>query len=301
MDNAAVEGLAAGYDVLYEPTLVDHPQQLLTAVRSARALIIRNRTEVRGTLLDAAKRLEVIGRLGVGLDNIDVDTCKARGIVVVRASGANVLSVAEYVITGVLLLLRGAYMATADVLAGAWPRTKLIGHEVSGKTLGLIGFGAIARDVAARASCLGMRVIAYDPFVAANDAIWSRLSVSRLELRDVLRESDTVSLHVPLTAETRNLIDRAALDAMKPGAMLINAARGGVVDERALAEALRAGQLAGAMLDVFENEPLPADSCLSAVPNLILTPHIAGVTEESNVRVSAMVAADVRRILEQDR
>lgn len=299
MGEAAVAELAAGYDVLYDPDLVEHRDQLLAAVASASALIVRNRTQVRSALLDAAVRLRVIGRLGVGLDNIDMETCDARGIKVVCATDANTASVSEYVIAGIFLLLRGVYLATDEVLAGNWPRTKLIGHEASGKTLGLIGFGAIARAVATRAASLGMRVIAHDPFIQENDPIWCKLSVSPRSLHDVLAESDAISLHVPLNANTRNLIDREGLRAMKPGAMLINAARGGVIDERALIEALRSGRLKGAMLDVFESEPLPADSHLIGVPNLILTPHIAGITEESNERVSGMVAASVRRVLEE--
>jgi (S)-sulfolactate dehydrogenase len=299
MDEAAVATLARDYGLLYDPALVERPAELLAAARSARALIVRNRTQVRGELLAAAARLEVIGRLGVGLDNIDMPACAARGIEVVRANLANAVSVAEYVIAGILMLLRaGAYHATPEVLAGKWPRTKLVGHDVNAKTLGLVGFGAIAREVATRAGALGMRVIAHDPFIDDNDAAWKALTVARrATLESLLRESDVVSLHVPLTAETRNLIDRAALASMKAGAVVINAARGGVLDERALADALRAGKLAGAMLDVFATEPLPAGSPLQNARNLILTPHIAGVTEESNARVGKMVAEGVGRVL----
>ncbi|MFQ6024614.1 MAG: hydroxyacid dehydrogenase [Acidiferrobacterales bacterium] len=299
MDKRAVAELADRYDVLYEPEPVERPEELLAAVRAARALIVRNRTQVRGELLDAGASLRVIGRLGVGLDNIDMRACDARGIKVVCATNANVMSVAEYVIVGIFLLLRRAYLSTSKVLAGEWPRTKLIGHEISGKTLGLVGFGTIARAVAERATALGMHVIAHDPFVEASDSIWHKLSVSPRDLKDVLTESDAVSLHVPLSADTQHLINADGLKSMKRGAVLINASRGGVVDEHALVEALCSGGLKGAMLDVFEDEPLPPDSHLVDVPNLILTPHIAGVTEESNERVSAMVAANVRRILEK--
>lgn len=299
MDEAAVRDLAANYDVLYDPTLVERPDELVATVGTALALIVRNRTQVRGDLLDAAAHLEVVGRLGVGLDNIDMDLCQARGIAVVRAEGANVMSVTEYVLAGILLLLRRAFVATAEVLAGEWPRTRLLGHEVEGKTLGLVGFGAIARAISPRARALGMYVVAYDPFVAADDPAWSRLAVTRCTLTELLRTADAVSLHVPLSDKTRYLIDAEALAQMKAGAVLINSARGGVVDEQALAASLRAGHLAGAMLDVFETEPLPADSHWVGVPNVILTPHIAGVTAESNVRVSAKVAAAVRQALEE--
>jgi (S)-sulfolactate dehydrogenase len=299
MDQPAVDALAASYDVLYDPQLVEHPDELLLKVQTALALIVRNRTQVRGDLLDAAAHLEVIGRLGVGLDNIDTEVCRVRGIKVVRAEGANVISVTEYVIAGVLLLLRGAFLATSAVLAGEWPRTQLIGREVEGKTLGLVGFGAIAREVALRARALGLHVVAYDPFVGASDPVWKRLGVTPRTLAELLRSSDVVSLHVPLTDKTRKLLDAEAIRQMKRGAVLINSARGGVLDEPALVASLRAGHLAGAMLDVFENEPLSANSAFAGAPNLILTPHIAGVTEESNVRVSAIVAAAVRRALEE--
>ena len=299
MDETAVEDLAATYDVLYDPTLVERPEELLATVGTALALIVRNRTQVRGDLLDAAAHLEVVGRLGVGLDNIDTEVCQTRGIKVLRADGANVLSVAEYVLAGLLLLLRRAFLATAAVLAGEWPRTRLLGHEVAGKTLGLVGFGAIAREIAPRARALGMRVIAYDPFVARDDPAWNRLAVTPCALNALLRAADAVSVHVPLNDATRCLINAEALAEMKPSAILINSARGGVVDEQALAASLRAGHLAGALLDVFETEPLPANSHWVGVPNVVLTPHIAGVTAESNVRVSAMVAAAVRQALEE--
>lgn len=299
MDEAAVRVLAANYDVLYEPTLVERPDELVTTVSTALALIVRNRTQVRGDLLDAAAHLEVVGRLGVGLDNIDLDVCQARGITVVHAGGANVMSVTEYVLAAVLLLLRRAFLATSEVLAGEWPRTRLLGHEVEGKTLGLVGFGAIAREIAPRARALGMQVVAHDPFVPTDDPAWTRLAVACCTLTEVLRTADAVSLHVPLNEETRHLIDAEALAQMKSGAVLINSARGGVVDEQALAASLRSGHLAGAMLDVFETEPLPTGSHWVGVPNVILTPHIAGVTVESNVRVSAKVAAAVRQVLEE--
>jgi (S)-sulfolactate dehydrogenase len=293
MDEAALEAARSVYDVLYEPGLVDDPEKLLAEIAPAKALIVRNRTQVRGALLEAATNLKVVGRLGVGLDNIDMDACAARGIAVHPASGANDLSVAEYVITSAMVLLRGAYLSTSDVVAGDWPRGRLMGREISSKTLGLVGYGAIARETATRASALGMKIIGFDPFLDADDPRWG--AAEKVSLEELLSRADVVSLHVPLSDQTRNLIDEAALNAMKPDAILINAARGGVVDEAALATALKSGHLGGAALDVFDTEPLSkqAGEKFSGIANLILTPHIAGVTDESNIRVSQVTVANV--------
>ena len=301
MDEAAIAAELAGLDVVYDPGLVDRPEDLAAAAARADALIVRNRTQVRGALLDAARDLTVVGRLGVGLDNIDLPACRARGIAVYPATGANDGAVAEYVIASALLLLRGAYGATARVAAGTWPRNALMGREIAGQRLGLVGFGAIARETARRAAALGMAVAAHDPFVAADDPAWNPATgpVQSRALDALIAGSDVLSLHVPLTDRTRGLIDAAALARMPKGAILINAARGGVVDEAAVARALRSGHLGGAALDVFDREPLDAaaGAVFADVPNLILTPHIAGVTQESNVRVSAVTAQAVRRHL----
>jgi (S)-sulfolactate dehydrogenase len=297
MDEEAVRGLAKDFEVLYEPDLPDRLPDLLQLVADCRGLIVRNRTQVRAALLDAAARLRVVGRLGVGLDNIDLDACAARSIPVIPATGANEPTVAEYVIAAIILLLRGStFHCTPEVLAGGWPRMACRGRDAMGRRLGLVGFGRIAREVAGRASALNMRVAAYDPYVSAGDEAWSR-GVERAELGRLLADSDVVSVHVPLTPETRHLLGADALARMKPGALLVNAARGGIVDEHALADALRSGRLGGAVLDVFESEPLPAGSHLVGVPNLVLTPHVAGYTEEANRRQGEIIATGVRRIL----
>jgi (S)-sulfolactate dehydrogenase len=297
MDEAAIREGLAGLDVLYDPGLVDRAEELKAALGSARALIVRNRTQVRGSLLEAAPGLKAVGRLGVGLDNIDLDACKARDIAVLPASGANDVSVAEYVICTAMLLLRGAYRASEQMLAGDWPRNALIGRETAGRVMGLVGFGSIAREVAKRAAGLGTRVLAFDPYT--EDKEFAELGVDRRELTSLLSESDVVSLHVPLTAETRGLFGSDVIGRMRPGAVLINTARGGIVDEAALAEALRQGRLGGAALDVFAEEPLKqaAAAAFQGVPNLVLTPHIAGVTEESNVRVSWVTVENVKKAL----
>lgn len=298
MDEKAVATLAADFDVHYDAALVDKPEAIAALAAEARALIVRNRTRVSADLLAAAPRLRCVGRLGVGLDNIDLAACRERDIEVLPATGANDAAVAEYVITGALMLLRGAYLSSGRVAAGEWPRQELSGREAGGKTLGLVGFGGIARQTARRARALGLSVIAHDPYVRPDDSAWGDLAERCGELDVLLAGSDVVSLHVPLTETTRHLVDARALELMRDNAVLINAARGGVVDEAALADALRQGRLAGALLDVFEDEPLAAGSVLAGVPNLVLTPHIAGVTRESNVRVSNVTADNVRAVLE---
>ena len=290
MDAPAVEKLRAAFDVDYRPKLVDDPAGLAAGVAEADAWIVRNRTQVRGAALAAAKRVRVVGRLGVGLDNIDTEACAARGIEVIPATGANAESVAEYVVTAALLLLRGAYFSTRAVEAGTWPRQTLSqGREASGKAMGIVGYGSIGRLTAQKALALGMRVVTHDPLVA--DTPHAR------PLEALLAESDVVSLHVPLTEATRGLLDARRLGLMKRDAILVNTARGGIVDEAAVATMLREGRLGGAALDVFEDEPLAAGSPLAGAPRLLLTPHIAGVTVESNERVSALIADRVAAFL----
>jgi len=293
MDAPAVARLAAAHEVVHDATLVDDLARLVALAPAADALIVRNRTQVRGELLAALARCRVLGRLGVGLDNIDLPGCAARGIQVIPATGANAQSVAEYVVATAMLLLRGAYQATAEVAAGHWPRNALAnGREIGGKTLGLVGYGSIGRLTGQLGQALGMRVIAHDAALPPADA-----TVPMRSLDALLAEADVVSLHVPLSDGTRHLLDAARLAAMKPGAVLINTARGGVVDEAALAQALRTGRIAGAALDVFEAEPLPSGSPLAGCPNLLLTPHIAGVTAEANERVSSLIATRVLEAL----
>ncbi|MFQ5565528.1 MAG: NAD(P)-dependent oxidoreductase [Paracoccaceae bacterium] len=298
MDAAAVSLLAGRFRIHYDPELAEKPRLLAGFAAEARALVVRNRTQVRGPLLEGAEKLACVGRLGVGLDNIDTEACAARGIAVYPATGANDVAVAEYVVAAVLMLLRRAYGASAEVVAGDWPRERLIGREAAGKVLGLVGFGAIARETARRAAALGMEVVAHDPFVEADDPAWEL--AKSLTLNEVLMRSDALSLHVPLSPATRHLIGPEQVALIKPGAVLVNAARGGVLDQAALVEGLRGGVLSGAALDVFETEPLTAAAAarFEGLSNVILTPHIAGLTEESNVRVSQLVAEQVIAHLE---
>jgi len=294
MDEAAVETLRGTFEVTYQPSLEQTQDKIPAMMGDVTALIVRNNTKVTAQILEAAPCLTCVGRLGVGLDNIDLDACKSRNVTVYPATGANNLSVAEYVITSAMVLLRNAYLSKDKMLNGEWPRGRCAGREISGKTLGLIGYGAIAQHTAQMGRAMGMKIAAYDPYLPPEDDAWQQ--VTRLELDALLATCDVASLHIPLSEQTRHLIDGERLALMKADAILINAARGGVVDEIALGEALSTGKLGGAAIDVFESEPLTAKAAerFSALNNVLLTPHIGGVTVESNQRVSALIADKVR-------
>ena len=300
MDDDAVAALTKAFgegNVSYDATLVDKPDALAALAADCDALIVRNRTQVRGALLDACKRARVIGRLGVGLDNIDVPACEARGMKVIPATGANALAVAEYVIATAMMLRRASYLSTADVVAGKWPRNALsAGRETAGSTLGLIGYGSIGQMTGALARGLGMKVVAYDPALPEGHTAWSG-AAQRVDLATLIATADVISLHVPLVDATRNMFNAERIRAMKSCAILINTARGGIIDQAALAAALKSGHLGGAAIDVFATEPLPASEAFAGCPNLILTPHIAGVSFEANVRVSSMIADAVIKAL----
>ena len=298
MDERAVARLQAAHDVLYDPRLVDDAPRLASEAARADVIIVRNRTQVRGALLAALARCTVVGRLGVGLDNIDVPACEARGMRVIPATGANALSVAEYVIGTAMQLLRGAYASTLAVAGGQWPRNALSnGREMAGKTLGLIGFGSIGQLTATMGRALGMQVVAFDAMMDDDHPAFAQVGARFAGLDELVTVSDVVSLHVPLVDSTRGLFGAARIAAMKPGAVLINTARGGIIDEPALAAALRSGALGGAAIDVFGSEPLPASPHFEGCPHLILTPHIAGVTAEANERVSFLIADKVLEAL----
>lgn len=301
MDEASVDVLRETFDVVYDKDFLQKPQELIAAVAGCKALIVRNKTQVRGELLEGALNLRVVGRLGVGLDNIDTVSCKARDIAVIPATGANSVSVAEYVLASLLMLARECYHDSAAVAAGQWPRERMVGGEIFGKTLGLVGFGDIAREVAVRTKACGMTLVGYDPFLPDSHPVWAEYGVRPLSLDALLAESHAVSLHIPLTDDTRLLFNAQHLRAMRSGAVLVNTARGGIVDEDALAAALEDGHLGGAALDVFSAEPLAAGTALGKAPRCILTAHIGGVTRESNVRVSSLVAEKVAKALQEGR
>lgn len=299
MEPTSIERLKSRFSVHYEPELYKDVQQFTATIPDYRAMIVRNGTQVRGAALDAAKQLRVVGRLGVGLDNIDLETCAARGITVIPATGANAISVAELAIGAMIVLVRGAFYATDQLRAGEWPRLQMTGREIYGKTLGIVGFGHVGCAVAERAGPMGMTMLASDPYVPESDPRWARLGVAKASLGRVLAESDILSLHVPLSDETRDMIDAAALAKLKPGATVVNMARGAIVNEQALADALVSGHVANAAVDVFDKEPFDPASPLAKAPNLILTPHLGAMTVESNLRVSAMIVDEISAHLDR--
>ncbi len=297
MDEGPVKDLKAGYDVHWDTTLCDRPEDLKALLGDAVALIVRNRTKVGNDILEAGPKLKVLGRLGVGLDNIDVPACERHGVKVCPATGSNNVSVAEYAICAMMMLLRGSFYAKEDILAGKWPRNENVGLEARGRTLGLLGFGMIGQSAARMARGLEMEVIAHDPHLPGGAPGWEL--AQSVALDDLLVRSDILSVHVPLLPETRGIIDAAAMGRMKKGSFLINTARGGIIEEDDLITALKSGQIGGAALDVFADEPLTQEAAakFADVPNLIMTPHISGVTEESSGAISTITVANVLREL----
>ena len=283
------------HEIIYDPQLVNDQKGLLAVAHDADAIIVRRLTQVKGKLLDSMINCKVVGRLGVGLDNIDVLTCHARGIEVIPAIGANARSVAEYVIATSMMLMRTAYLSTHEVINGQWPKERIDqGKEVLGSVLGIVGFGSIGQITADLALKMGFRVVANTYRKSLSDQpIIDGLTYATLE--ELITISDVVSLHLPYTAESKNLFNKSTIAKMKPGAVLINTARGGIVDDDALIDAILRGHLSGAAIDVFENEPLANSQKYNNVPNLILTPHIAGITQQSEKRVNQLV---VERVLE---
>lgn len=265
------------------------------ALPRAHGLIVRSATKVHREMIDAACVLRVVGRAGVGVDNIDLDAATERGVAVLNAPAGNTVSAAELTLALILSMVRRVAEADASMRAGEWARSRFKGVELRGRTLGLVGAGRIGGEVAKRCRAFGMSVVAYDPYLTDERA--AELRAERVEFEAVLERADVLSMHVPLTDATRNMIDAAALARMKKGAFLVNVARGGVVDEAALAAALEAGHLAGAALDVFGNEPLEDDSPLRGAPNLVITPHLGASTKEAQELVATEISEAVRAAL----
>jgi len=269
--------------------------EFAAALAAADALIVRSATKVTAELIGIGTQLRAIGRAGVGVDNVDVAAASERGVAVFNAPGGNTIAAAELTVALLIAVARKIPAAEASLRGGKWDRAGFKGVELLGKTLGLIGAGRIGGEVALRCQAFGMGVVVYDPYLSEERA--DELGVQLVTLGEVLDLGDFISIHVPLTEETRGICGADALERMKPTAFVVNASRGGVVDEVALAAALHKGHIAGAALDVFEEEPLPVDSPLREAPNLVLTPHLGASTAEAQEGVATEVAEKIRTLL----
>ncbi|MEP6809195.1 MAG: phosphoglycerate dehydrogenase, partial [Chthoniobacterales bacterium] len=270
--------------------------ELIKIIPEFSGLVVRSETKVTAAVLQAATNLRVVGRAGVGVDNVDVETATRRGVIVMNAPGGNTVSTAEHAFSLLLCAARKLPQADAMVRSGKWGRKELQGVELHNKTLGIIGMGRIGSELSRRAIAFGMRVLAFDPYLSATRA--RALQVELVdELVDLLKDADFITLHTPLTPETHHLLDATRLSQTRRGVRIINCARGGLIDEAALTDALHSGQVAAAALDVFENEPLPLDSALRNAPNLVLTPHLGASTAEAQESVGIEIAQSIRSAL----
>jgi D-3-phosphoglycerate dehydrogenase len=296
-DTLAEEGIevfrkAEGMEVDVETNL--SPEELKAVIPEYDAIAIRSATRLTADIIEAAERLKVIGRAGIGVDNVDIEAATRKGIVVMNTPEGNTITTAEHTISLMLSMARRIPQATASVKAGKWEKKKFMGTEVFNKTLGIIGMGRIGRIVADRAKGLHMNVIAYDPYLSQE--VITRLGVEMVTLDELLARSDFITIHTPKTKDTVNLINKKAFEKMKKGVYLINCARGGIVNERDLYEAIVSGKVAGAALDVFENEP-PGDNPLLGLEQVICTPHLGASTEEAQVNVAVAVAEQIVEFL----
>ncbi len=271
------------------------PDTLKQAIADYQALIVRSATKVTKDIIEAASKLKVIGRAGVGLDNVDLEAATQKGIIVMNTPSGNTISTAEHTMSMILALSRNIAQANASTKKGEWKRSKFMGVELYGKALGVVGFGKIGKEVAKRALSFGMKVLAYDPFLSRQVA--EDLGIEVVELSELFKSADYITVHTPLTEETKHMISDKQIALMKKGVRLINCARGGIIDEAALAKAVKEGKVAGAAIDVFEKEPVPADSELLKTDNIVVTPHLGASTEEAQVNVAVEVAEIVRDAL----
>jgi len=285
-----------GVDILKQAAEVDvrtglPKEDLIACIGDYDGLVVRSATKVTADVIAAADKLRIIGRAGVGVDNIDVPAATQRGILVVNSPEGNTIAAAELTMAHLLSLSRNIPAADASVKRGEWERNKYVGVEAYNKTLGIIGLGKIGREVARRAQAFGMRVIGQDPFLSADVA--KKLGVELVDLEALLRQCDYITLHLPKNKETEGMIGRAQFDIMKDGVRIVNVARGGIIEEQALAEALTSGKVAGAAVDVYSEEPIPADNPLLTAPNVVTTPHLGASTEEAQSKVAIDVAQQI--------
>jgi D-3-phosphoglycerate dehydrogenase len=269
-------------------------EELIEKIPDYDALVIRSGTQVTRKVIEAAGKMKIIGRAGVGVDNIDVEAATEKGIIVTNAPEGNMLSAAEHTIAMMMGLARNIPQANASLKSKKWERNKFMGVEVNGKILGVIGLGRIGAEVAKRAQGLNMDILAYDPFISEEKA--NELGVRLRSVHEIVKEADFITVHTPLTKETRNIIDKREFEMMKSNVRIINCARGGIINEEALAQALKSGRIAGAAVDVFVNEP-PFDSPMLECDNLVATPHLGASTEEAQINVAVSVAEEVVSVL----
>ncbi|MGA1820241.1 MAG: hydroxyacid dehydrogenase [Thermoplasmatota archaeon] len=284
----------AGHEVVLDEA---SPEKLLDIIGDFDALIVRSRTKVKQDALDRASRMKVIGRAGIGVDNIDIQYAKQKGIKVVNAPLGSTISVAELAFSHMLALARGVVKGTQGVKTQQWLKKQLKGMELEGKTVGIIGCGRIGQALAARCQAFGMKTIGFDPYLPADVA--SKAGITLVGIDDIYRNSDFISLHVMLNDETKHMVSKPQFDMMKKGAFIINCARGGVIDEEALYNALKEGKIGGAGLDVFETEP-PGQTKLAEFDNVTMTPHIGANTVDAQFKAGTMVSEQVIMALKGD-
>mgnify|MGYP003336829432 FL=1 len=299
MDNDVATQILTEFDSHWDPDLWKKRNELKSLLQTAKAVIVRNATVVDEDLLASAPLLKMVARMGVGLDNIDLEACKSRGIEVCPSIGANAVSVAEYVIASAMILLRGqTFFATNEVVQGTWNRPKYASSgELAGKVMGIIGFGSIGQVLGKKAAAMDMEVIAYDSMITADDPAWAL--AERVSLNFLVETADVISLHCPKLPDTIDLINSEKFNRMKRTSILINTARGGIVNEADCANALRSGQISGVAIDTLDKEPITKEvgQLFAGLDNVILTPHVAGVTKESNRRIAEFAAENVKRLL----
>ena len=294
-DDLAEEGI----EILREQVMVDvqtglSEDELVATIENYDALLVRSGTQVTDRVIEAGKRLRFIGRAGAGVDNIDMNAATKRGVIVANAPEGNTLAATEHTMAMMLSLCRNTPQANASMQAGEWKRSKFMGVELNEKTLGIVGLGRIGREVAKRAASFDMRIIGYDPFITGDKA--AAMGIQAMTLEELFKQADIITVHTPLIKETRHIVNPETIRTMKDGVRLINCARGGIIDEQALVDAVKAGKVAGAAIDVYESEP-PKDSPLIGVPGIILTPHLGASTVEAQKNVSISIARQCLEVL----
>lgn len=299
INQESLDNLNKKFDVKYDEKLWENSEELEEIIKDYEGLIVRNKTMVNLNILENANSLKFIGRLGVGLDNIDTENCKIKNIHVQPATGMNANSVAEYVLSSSMSLIKKIPMFHAGTIKGEWPRTKIKSAEINQKCLGVIGFGTIGRKVAEYALKNKLTVLAYDPYLTELNE--KEIKVKLSNLKEIFEKSDIISLHLPLTEETKNLINKSTFLQMKNKPIIINTSRGSIVNENDLIDAYHNDLISGFAIDVFENEPIKSEfyKKISSEMNCILTPHISGVTTESNIRVSDFIVKKTTEFFNQ--